>query len=981
MQTAIWKALRDDPTLDRTPWFVSITEREVVNGILTQSSATELQCLGIRREFDKRTLPKELPEGFFAKGEDAAMQTDLWRRVKQHLPPNCVVEYSPAWHRRLLTAVEREALAHAQFAAGRSETCFGRVELKDKFFAAVLAAHDEQEKEEEVEEEEKEKEKEKEEPVSVEVVGGTSTGTVAVEAKAAGEGKKSEEEGEEEEDEEEDEEEEDEEEEEEEDEETRQKRIAAAMRRFVVLYGSSGSGKTSMMSFAAVQLSKVLAERRDKKSGEDEQELGPVVIIRMCGTTADSSSARSLMTSIAAQIRTVKSEPDPGVAFSFADVVEQFHDALALATKESPIHLFIDSLDQLTDENLGRSQIWKWLPRPQDLPAHAHITLSVLEDSDRYQYGILPSLQLVLQTAAFVHVPLMAADESMTILLQSLTAAGRTITPRQKQAVERAIPQNSAENAVSALHVRLLFDVISKWSSFDDDDDALELPRSVESLVQAALLAVQKQSCGPFIRLIMQLMLVSRDGVSQQNLADIVSTRDDILGEQGKADCIFQYNTPPIRYVPPLVFANWRRLIRDFVVERGVNGVTVLGFFHRQFKEVAERLYLESKREREEALSLTYLYFSGQLAEDFSERNIAPHPLFFAATENNASGLPNMQRLREVVHALIELDDPLKAAEEICSLEYVKAKATVSPSFASDLLNELTAVEQMLLDDIPLTSEPSAIEELSAARKRVRQFYIFAFGNYQAIVTDPSLCTGLAWNYPTDHPVHLSALELHKTPAEAAAILLEVAHSHNPTASNSSQGTISFDSSLKRENIDKYRLVDINSPSDSSIFAVAQRSVITIYDRLTLRERFSKPIDPPEFWTAVGISADTTRFAAASSDGQLAVCLCSDGVEVASTSSAENRRPARARRLDHQHRVGAFPGRQPPRVGGDRPRRPRLVLRRACARFGAPRHVVRPPRARHRGPLFPQRRPPRHLVPRRPRRRLERRNGRAAAGL
>lgn len=49
-----------------------------------------------------------------------------------------------------------------------------------------------------------------------------------------------------------------------------------------------------------------------------------------------------------------------------------------MATADKPLILFLDSLDQLSNEDFGRSL--KWLPLKDELPAHCHIVVSTLPD-------------------------------------------------------------------------------------------------------------------------------------------------------------------------------------------------------------------------------------------------------------------------------------------------------------------------------------------------------------------------------------------------------------------------------------------------------------------------------------------------------------------------------------------------------------------------------------------------------------------------
>ncbi|KAJ1562652.1 hypothetical protein HK405_009514 [Cladochytrium tenue] len=420
---------------------------------------------------------------------------------------------------------------------------------------------------------------------------------------------------------------------------------------------------------------------------------------------------------------------------------------------------------------------------------------AVLADDNR---AAMTSQFVVLHGETGVGKTSLMCSTAVTVsqmLRQTKNAMNRSLTEDQKVVVQKAI---SSGSNVSALHVRLLTDVVSKWNSYYK-------PTELPSLMQ------------------------------------------------------------------------------DFIVERGVNNMIVLSFFHRQFYEVAEEIYLKTQKDREDSLLLLYRYFSGRLAREFEERNISPQPLFFKPTDGKDTGLPNFQRLRESLHALIGLGDSMTAAAEICSLEYVKAKFSVGASFGSDLLNEIIEVQQLLEKDLAISEEPEVKAQIAAAKKRIRDFYLFVFSNYQALVADPSLALCIAWNFPKDHALHLAAVEFRKgdsTPHSAP--LFRIVAQHNPSASNSAQGTITFDATETREAIDQSRLMDVNSPPDSSIFAVTQRGFLTIYDRRTLRERFSKPAGlPAVFWTAAAVSLNAEYFAAATSDGSLRVCLASDGEDLA----------------------------------------------------------------------------------------------------
>jgi hypothetical protein len=139
---------------------------------------------------------------------------------------------------------------------------------------------------------------------------------------------------------------------------------------------------------------------------------------------------------------------------TYADLVHHFHDLLSM----HPIIIFVDSLDQLRDENEARSKI-SFL---DGLKPHngTRVIVSTLPDDLMYNYGCFTRLKA--NDVCMVTVPLIThtgegTSESAVILQGLLMQKGRRLTPEQ---MAYAIKQSLEES--TALYFRLLC-IVCGW--------------------------------------------------------------------------------------------------------------------------------------------------------------------------------------------------------------------------------------------------------------------------------------------------------------------------------------------------------------------------------------------------------------------------------------------------------------------------------------------------------------------------------------
>ena len=134
-----------------------------------------------------------------------------------------------------------------------------------------------------------------------------------------------------------------------------------------VLYGAGGSGKTAMVSMAA-----------SKSLQEWLKPAVPLLLVRYCGTTPNSSQLGPLLRSLCQQISYVCMLPFEDIPNDIVPLTAHMKELLNQATADRPFIICLDSVDELGGSQDSNKMSWL----PTKLPPHCKIVLSCTREDN-----------------------------------------------------------------------------------------------------------------------------------------------------------------------------------------------------------------------------------------------------------------------------------------------------------------------------------------------------------------------------------------------------------------------------------------------------------------------------------------------------------------------------------------------------------------------------------------------------------------------
>ncbi|CAH1801103.1 unnamed protein product [Owenia fusiformis] len=401
----------------------------------------------------------------------------------------------------------------------------------------------------------------------------------------------------------------------------------------LVIHGVSGIGKTSFMA--------KITRNAIEKLGTNA-----VVIVRFLGTSPKSSLITDTLQTLCLQIcKAFDCDPPPSSLSDINTVVSFFQELITQVSKDGhQLVICLDSLDQLSP--IDGAYDLSWLPF--ELPKGIKIITSLLTD----YAGILKRCERCIEnTDNILQLGPLSDDESKEIIKTSLENVNRTITEDQMTILE-----NVFKYCNSPLFLKLVFEEAKTWRSYSALDD-IRLGNTIQEGITVLFERLHKKH-GQLFCNAMSYITASKNGVTDLEMENLLSSSNEVL------DDVYQYFSPPVKHlvrIPPLLWTRLRQDIDEYLTERQADGKTVLALYHRQFIEVAKKLYLSDSVKKNVHSELAdmflgvwsngkkkELYLTKRKETLLADRKVEHQPLCYEG------GYYNMRKLNELPFHLLQ---------------------------------------------------------------------------------------------------------------------------------------------------------------------------------------------------------------------------------------------------------------------------------------------------------------------------------------
>jgi hypothetical protein len=229
--------------------------------------------------------------------------------------------------------------------------------------------------------------------------------------------------------------------------------------------------------------------------------------------------------------------------------------------------ILLDSIDQLNTDAYD----CKWLPI--QFPLNVKCILSTLPDHGNI-YQNLENILIKQKDNLFIHVPPFEPSTVESVYNDWLIMKKRSLSTEQRLFINNLMKK---KNEILPLFMKLVFDIISIWHSYDLIDEHLNELNDVDDCIRYLFKHLEIIHNYILFSRALCYMTACRSGISQNELEDVLSLDDDVLKN------VFQHYIPPVRRLPGILWTRIRNDLDEYITEKEVDDAPVIYWYYILF--------------------------------------------------------------------------------------------------------------------------------------------------------------------------------------------------------------------------------------------------------------------------------------------------------------------------------------------------------------------------------------------------------------
>jgi hypothetical protein len=198
---------------------------------------------------------------------------------------------------------------------------------------------------------------------------------------------------------------------------------------------------------------------------------------RYCGTTPNSTALGPLLKSICQQISYTYLLPFENIPEDTVPVTAFLKELLKLASKERPLLIFLDSVDELTGSQDSNKMSWL----PLKIPDHCKIVVSCTyeEGNPTLMQDVNFLRQMFEDDNQFMEVTALGTELAWSVTQMWMDSAGRSLNNFQWRVVANAL-----DNCSLPIFGKLVFQEVCRWKSYSEPAKTVLMTNVQDSVFQ-----------------------------------------------------------------------------------------------------------------------------------------------------------------------------------------------------------------------------------------------------------------------------------------------------------------------------------------------------------------------------------------------------------------------------------------------------------------------------------------------------------------